>query len=380
VTLQAWEKKTSRNLDRLKRLIWGGVAKNRRRAVWVSLSGAKRMRCTADAIYFDECLDRFIESNHLELPGVGSGSAEMDQTQEIAAIKKPTLDWDSSPVVRSAQASSPAPVVSSLKRVVSDEDGDGLLDLVPMAVVCGDVRRVLQAYCAHTMGAKLNVEMVTAMATIVAQLLKHIQDEEDTFWLLIKVADSGIFSALDQHTASDLVTCGILLARLAPEFVAHCASLGVPLLSGMEAEVAGSGAAASESNMIYRCLYCTMLASEQPTVAESQLLGRIWDVLFLEGRAALVAAIVALLADLKPPDGRQEWRGGTHSELERACKGAVATAAAAQNSDAFVHRLRLLLPRVKKVSIYPCVLICRTELISVILTDLRISGIGVCAC
>jgi hypothetical protein len=94
-----------------------------------------------------------------------------------------------------------------------------------------------------------------------------------------------------------------------------------------------------------------MLASEQPTVAESQLLGRIWDVLFLEGRAALVAAIVALLADLKPP-----------------------------NSDAFVHRLRLLLPRVKKVSIYPCVLICRTELISVILTDLRISGIGVCAC
>ena len=267
VTLQVWQAQCTRMISKLWELMWGGVPPSRRRSVWTHLCGARLERRTAFATYFDDCQDRFAGSVTQHISGdVGATPSQMK------SLERPAIDWENSPVVVPADATPRTPKLVASTDKTADvgvkpggaDDAppmtprptdSAMLDAIPLTQKRADIRRVLEAYCAHTDGQPRDLEAFHAMAAVVAQLLAHIDDEEDAFWVLVKLAQSGIFAgAADPRTKSDLQACAALLSELAPELAAHCAALGLPL-----AAEDGVGNGQDKQTPLYRFLYRRLL-------------------------------------------------------------------------------------------------------------------------
>ena len=219
---------------RLREQIWRGVGARHRRLVWAALIGADQIRAAHSPVWYDECLE-VSAGSVVHLPSAGAVDAHRETEQEFAGVCA---------FIRTA----------SLPEHVLKTD------------LC---RRVLLGFCAHEhrrcrlqgtaqtphcLTKERMQNCVTAMASVPHPLIKsslfclssYVQSikrrvflrqvisflyartasEEETFWLFLPLADSGLFYYDDARTVSDLRMIDMALARHAPMVRAHLARLG----------------------------------------------------------------------------------------------------------------------------------------------------------
>lgn len=249
---EAWERQVDRVEERLRHQVWRGVAPGHRQSVWVAMTGATKLRDAHSPSWYDECLEVSAAAS-VSNPKLPAGHTRKPAAQAFASVCG---------FIRT---------VSLPRQVTSATHSD----------VC---RRVLLAFCAHKIRVKASAglseaqmrDCVWAIACVVSQLFTHLSSEEDTFWVLLALANCGVFDVTDPRTVADLQAIDRSLLQRAP---------------ALHACLNASSGADDSASVVFRTLY-------QPLICQSGAglgVARLWDAIFLEGRAALRACIVALL-------------------------------------------------------------------------------------